>query len=320
MKLKIFILTIFSALLIPSFAHAASFELRLDEPKTPTNQNSFQLSFTALDFNDEEQNITVRCYKKGPSEGSFTQFDTDKILSTGGDADSCLVDSSILTTQGTYSFYVTGNGGDLVTSDPVTVEYNTSGPSAPSDYSKEKVNSCDYKIKFKTANDGKTVKVQLFRSDTLNISVGSSSVIASLNIGPDMQGEIVNSVPDCNKNYNYVIRSVDASDNTSGTVGDSFTTTTVNNGTTTTSTTQNGTGSNGSSGAIAGSGSTSQVSPEDESASKLGEINSGATTEPSTDILGASTESKKNFTKWLLLLVAVFVGYFGSRFMRSKSK
>ncbi len=316
MKLKIFFLTLFALLLIPGFVSASSFDLRLEQPKTPTNQDNFKLIFVALGGEDE---ITVRCFKQGPGEGSFTQFDTDKVMIPGGNTDSCEVGSSILNTQGTYSFYVTGNAGpDSITSATVTVEYNTSGPSAPSDYSKEKVNSCDYKIKFKTAHDGKTVKVQLFRSDTLNISVGSSSVIASLNIGPNMEGEIVNSVPDCNKNYNDVIRSVDASDNTSGTVGDSFTTTTVNNGTTTSSTTQNGSGATGNSGAIAGGGSTSQVTPENATGSA--DTTSGTTPEPSPTILGASTESKRNFTKWLLLLIAVFVGYFASRLMRSKSK
>lgn len=252
MKLKLALITAltFVSLVLPksSSAFIADFSVRLGQPKTPTNQNNFKLTFVALDTKDT-RNITVKCFKKGPSDGGFSQFDIDKVLIPGGNTDYCDVTNTILSSDGNYSFYVTATADSTtLTSSTVTVDYNTSGPGTPNSYSKERLNSCDYKIKFRTADDGKTVRVQLFRSDNLNISVGNSAVISGINIAPNTAGEIVNSVPDCGKDFYYVIRAVDSSDNVSGTIGDSFTTTTTIGSTTTN---QTGGTANPTTGAIA---------------------------------------------------------------------
>jgi hypothetical protein len=315
MKLKLFLLTTLAIFLFPVYVSAfdATFSVRLGQPKSPTNQNNFKLTFVALDTRTD-RHITVKCYKKGPSDGDYSQFDIDKELIYGGNTDYCDVTSSILNANGTYSFKVVGSvttpAGEEHTGGPVTVELNTSGPSTPVSYSKERLNDCDYKIKFKTANDGKTVKVQLFRSDTLNISVGSGSVLTQQNIGPDQEGSITNSVPVCGKDYYYVIRAVDSSDNASGTIGDSFTTTT----TTTTTTTVTGT-----TGAIALSGASTQII--DVAGTGTGETGSEL---PVTDItltpsvLGTETDNKKELNKWLLVLAGLLVIFFLSRFLKKK--
>ncbi len=272
---------------------------------------------TSLDRPNATRNITVKCYKKSPSDSDFVQFDTDQILIPGGNVYSCSVNNSILNSDGVYSFKTTASvtepSFEQLTSVIVNYDFNTSGPSTPVSYSKERLNSCDYKIKFKTANDGKTVKVQLFRSDNFNISVGSGSVLTQQNIGPDQEGSITNSVPVCGKDYYYVIRAVDSSDNASGTIGDSFTTTTTVTTTTTGTTGQSGTG------AIALSGASTQIidvtgAGTDETGSEL----------PVTDItvtpsvLGTETDNKKELNKWLLALAGLFAIFFLSRFLKKK--
>lgn len=328
MKLKLFFLTALAFLFFPLSAQAiesSPFSIRLGQPKSPTNQNNFKLTFVALDTRDD-RSITVRCFKKGPSDGSFTQFDTDKVMIPGGNTDSCNITDSILNTNGSYSFYVTAEASSITqTSSTVVVDYNTSGPSTPNSYSKERLNSCDYKIKFRTADDGKTAKVQLFRSDTLNIPVGSSAVITELNIAPNTAGEITNSTPNCGKDYYYVIRAVDSADNASGVVGDSFTTTTIVGSTTSGANGTTGTGAAGS-GAIAINGANSQVtSPVDGKVDKQGENASGSatdtTTSPTPSVLGTSTDKNKTIYKVLTVVTAALALFFTTKsFKKSKSK
>jgi len=314
MKLKLFLLTALAIFLFPVSAFAANtFSLRLGQPKSPTNQSNFKLTFVALDTIESSRQITVTCYYKKESDGGYTQFDVPKTLISGGNTDSCEVTSSMLNADGKYNFMVRGTVDSETHESTATVELNTSGPSTPVSYSKERLNSCDYKIKFKTANDGKTVKVQLFRSDTLNISVGSGSVLTQQNIGPDQEGSITNSVPVCGKDYYYVIRAVDSSDNASGTIGDSFTTTTTVTITTTVT---------GTTGAIALSGASTQII--DVTGTGAGE---GGSELPVTDItvtpsvLGTETDNPKDINKWLLTLAGLFAIFFFSRILKKgKSK
>lgn len=318
MKIKLALITILAifGLVLPKASLAATFSVRLGQPKTPTNQNNFKLTFVALDT-ETGRNITVKCFKKGPSDGGFSQFDVDKVMIEGGNTDFCDVTNSILNANGSYSFYVTAEAGSTtLTSSTVNVSFNTSGPDTPNSYSKERLNNCDYKIKFRTANDGKTVKVQLFRSDTFNISVGASSVLTQQNIGPNLEGEFVNSVPVCGKDYYYVLRAVDSSDNASGTVGDSFTTTT------TTSTTGTVTGSAGNTGAgtskpvvLNGSSQVGSVlSTETSSTSGTVTEVSGDIT-PTPSVLGSS-EDKTGLTKLAQGLIAIIVAIFVFRFLK----
>lgn len=314
MKLKIFLVTVLALFLFPVNALAASYSIRLGQPKSPTNQNYFRLTFVALDTQDDPggRQITVRCFKKGPSDGGYSQFDVDKVMIPGGNTDYCDVTNSILNTNGSYSFYVTASvpSEPSLTSSTVTVDYNTSGPSTPVYYSKEKVNNCDYKIKFKTANDSKTIKVQLFRSDNLSINVDNGAVISSKNIGPDQEGDITNTVPDCNKNYYFVIRAVDSSDNVSGTVGDSFTTTT-NTTSTGNSLTAGSTPGISAIPLTTGSQVTSPTGKEGQNGETTPspETTVTITPEASPSVLGSSTD-KGSFIKWAIVIGLLIAGYF----------
>ena len=312
MKIKSLLITALclSGFTLASQAYAATFSVRLGQPKSPTNQNNIKLTYVALDSDNRE--ITVRCYKKGPSDGDFVAFDTPKTMIPGGNTDHCLVDSNILNTKGTYSFKITGEiGAEVIPSSIVSLDYNTDGPGTPSDFSKDRINSCDYKIKFKTADDGgKTIKVQLFRSDNLSVSVDPGSVIASQMISSNTNGEIINSVPDCSKNYYYVLRAVDNSDNVSGIVGDSFTTTTSS---TTTTSNSGSTGSNTGNSqdqAIVVNGGSQVTSVTDGSASSSADKATEVTIspEPTSSVLGTST-SKTNYLKWIIAGLLLVGGY-----------
>lgn len=224
------LLGVFAVFLFAGTSFAA-ISIRLQQPATPTNQNTFNITFVALDTDSNP--ITVQCQKKGPSDGSFINFGSLITLSAGGNTDVCQVNSSIVNTNGTYQFQTIANGS--VTSNTVSVNFNNSTPDVPTNYSKEKPNACTYKISFRTANDsGKTVKVVLYRSSEVSFNLDSGHQVNSLNIGSDTDGSMTDNIsPNCDTNYYYVIRAFDTYGNASGAVGDSNTTTTIINPTTT---------------------------------------------------------------------------------------
>lgn len=227
------------------FAAPPTLDIRIEQPKSPTNVNNLKVNFVALDRLG--RSITVQCYKKGPSDGAFAQFGPTITLSAGGNTANC-EPNTVLSSDGTYEFYAYATAGsDTDTSPTVTVDYNTSGPGTPTNYSKDHPTSCTYKITFRTADDaGKTVRADLYRSDATSFTADVAHRVDQRFIGSNTDVEILNTVPDCAKTYYYAVRAFDSASNGSGIVGDSVVTvtTTSSTTTTTTSTTTGATGTN----------------------------------------------------------------------------
>lgn len=283
---KTFLIVIFALLFAGQVSAAASdVSIRLAQPKSPTNQNTLHITFVALDIQDRA--ITVKCFKKGPGDGSFAQFGGDISLAVGGNTGNCETDSSIIDTAGSYQFYATATAGsDTATSSTVNVDYNNSGPGAPTNFSKEKNTACTYKIKFRTADDsGKTIKVRIYRADATASDPSSTSEVGVVNIGSNTDGEFTDTIPDCNKTYYYAVRAFDSAGNASGTTGDSIT---IPGTVTTTTTTSGGTGTGGAIPVGSGQG---QVLGEETTSGKTGK------TEPTKSVekkvLGTESEKPK---------------------------
>jgi hypothetical protein len=233
----LFVITLF----VSQSTYAANLSIRVSEPKTPTKNTDFKIVFTVLDLTESGYPITSKCfYKKNLADG-WTQFDSDKAIIAGGDTDSCQVNSSIINTSGqTYFFKANATNGvdsdDSETQGLVAVGYDDRDPSVPTNYRKEKIGDCQYKISFKTADDGMTSRVEIYRSENTTMSLDGSTKVGDIGIGPNTEGSFTNSVPDCNKTYYYVIRAFNVAGNSSGATGDSVTitssTTTVVNPTT----------------------------------------------------------------------------------------
>jgi hypothetical protein len=104
----------------------------------------------------------------------------------------------------------------------------------PSYSGKERVNVCDYKIKFHTADDGgKTVKIEVYRSENTTFDVNDGSRVDTIGIGSNTDGSSITTPPSCNKEYYFAIRAFDENGNGSGVAGDSITKTTTTTTTTT---------------------------------------------------------------------------------------
>lgn len=198
---------------------AVDLSVKIETPKSPTRENNFKIGFVALDI--QGRPVTVKCLKKGPSEAAFTQFGPDFSFASGGNSGDCQVTSSVISSQGSYEFKVSAQAGaEAAESLVVSVAYATDSPGTPS-YSKEQLSSCDYKIKFKTADDGRTSKVKIYRSSETGFTADSSTEVGTVNIGPNLEGTFTNVVPDCSKIYYFAIRAFDGAGNGSGVAGDS---------------------------------------------------------------------------------------------------
>jgi len=175
--------------------------------------------------------VTVVCQKKGPYDTDYVQFGSAQTFINGGNTGECLVTSSILNTKGDYSFRTIATAGSDTDVDTVTVSYNSEGPGDPTGYSKERTNVCDYKIKFHSADDGgKTIKVEIYRSENTSFTADSGSRVDTIMIGSNTDGQSITTPPDCNKQYYFGVRAFDNAGNGSNVVGDSvvkFTTTTT---------------------------------------------------------------------------------------------
>ncbi len=235
MKTKI-LLGVFAVFLFAGSSFAAT-SVRLQQPASPTNRDTFNITFVALDTSPS-QPVSVQCYKKGPTDGGFSAFGSVINLNNGGNTDNCQVNSGVINQgNGTYQFYAAVTTGSTTpTSLTVSVDFNNSTPGTPVNYNKTKPDNCTYKIEFRSANDsGKTVRVVLYRSTNTTFSLDSGTQVNSVNIGSDTDGSMTDNVsPNCSTEYFYVIRAFDVYGNGSGVVGDSNVTTTVTTPTTTT--------------------------------------------------------------------------------------
>lgn len=318
---------------LPSVAHAAvePTSIRIETPKSPTYLSDFSLNFVTLDVNG--QTVVVKCFKKGPSDLTYVQFGSDITVIPGGNTNYCTVNASVLPVNGTYQFYTTADvPGYTATSQVVSVDYNTSGPGTPTNYSKDTV-GCGYRINFRTADDGgKTVKAEVYRSENTSFDLNDSTRVYTTNVSSNTDVSYVNTVPVCGKTYYYAVRAFDAAGNGSGSIGDTVTQTTVNTTTTSSSTTTTGstttttTTQGQTGGAIAVSQNTLPPSAEGgavEGTSTEGQpssenANGGSSTAPetpSTEVLGASTtktqtDSVKRMVGFGILgLVLGMIGY-----------
>lgn len=202
---------------------ASTLSIRLEEPISPTNDSEFKINFVTL--NTENKAVTVKCFKKGPTEADFSQFGSDIALTSGGNTGNCGVNSAIINSVGTYQFYTTAQtDADSATSSTVTVDYKSGAPGTPGNYSKEEISDCEYKINFKTAQDnGQTSRVEIYMSTLTSFPADSGTRVGEVGIGSDQAGSFRKVVSECDKTYYFAIRAFDQAGNGSAVVGDTTT-------------------------------------------------------------------------------------------------
>lgn len=189
-----------------------SLVLRVSEPKTPDNK-AFIVDYVVLDI--ENHPVTVGCYKKNPADTFFTKL-SEVTTKAGGDSGICTIGEADLSSEGLYAVKVTASANGTEKSEEVAVLYKNTGPKKPKYIEKDKVDSCEYEIKVKTANDDKTSYIEIYRSSKKDFTVGDGTRIKTVSIGADEVYEFTHKLygSDCGSSY-YAVRAFDDAGNPS---------------------------------------------------------------------------------------------------------
>mgnify|MGYP000859424426 CR=1 FL=1 len=188
-------------LIFPSSAFAfENLIVKIEEPKSPTGNQSFNIDFTAQDINEES--IGIECYKNDVLFFTLT-----------GNSGSCPV---TVETSGTYTFFVKAKTiTSEVQSATVTVVVDLATPLPVVDYAKT-----NNVLQFKTADDGRSSMVEIFRSDKSSFLANSSTLIHTMPVVPNTEYTYTDTTAESGKPYFYAIRAVDSLGNVSTIVSD----------------------------------------------------------------------------------------------------
>lgn len=301
--MKILILALLAASIIAlpgksAFAAANVLNIRLEQPDTPTGSGNLNIGFVVLDITGG-RNITVECWKKGPSDAAFSVFSTVSVQA-GGNSGTCDV---VFNTDGVYEIYAGASAGsDSADSqvEPVTVNLDSQAPGTPLNYDRSG-DSCN--ITFTTANDGITSEVELYRSKDREFAADASTFSTQVSIGPNTNGSLSDPLGNCD-DYLYAIRAVSASGVGSDFVGDedvvvhhrTETNTRTITRTTTVSTSQGGAISTTEGGTIAGEQAGEGAGEGEVAGEKTGEGNIGEGEEG--EVAGAASLMSKVKNNW----------------------
>ena len=200
-------------------ASAANLSVEIETPETLVASPDFKIGFVTLDTLNRP--LTVDCFTT-LSAVPFASYVLDATF--GGNAGNCQVNASALPSDGNYEFFVraraTGEGDETVESNHVTVTLASTFPGTPTNYDRNNP-GCDHVITFTTADDGgKTVKVELYRSNDNPFVANSSTKVTEVAIGSNTNGSFTVPAPGCDDDTLYALRAVDTYGRGSGFVGD----------------------------------------------------------------------------------------------------
>ncbi len=308
-------------------ASAASLSVLLETPAPLTTTPNFQIGFVVLDVLSRP--LTIECYR----EGDILPFATSALASSfGGNSGNCQVTESVFPVDGSVAFYVKAladGGAETMESEHATVTLHSTAPGTPTQY--ERTNdTCQQTISFITADDGgKTVKVELYRSESTTFVADASTKVAELAVGSHTSGSFVESAPGCSQDIFYVLRAVDAYGSGSDFVGDREVRVTTHTVTQTKTTTVTVPGANSARlvsadasqiGQVAGAetDTESNLSADKEGKAVLGEMTETAQQDPAASIAGTIRE---HWLWWMGgIALALFLGYKGYRIFRNRKQ
>jgi len=284
--------------------------LRVSEPETPTNQ-AFNVDFVALVLgtkNTPAEPVDITCAMKKPGEATYTNIPTEPLMG-GGDSGLCKVTEALLTSKGTYHIEVKATTSSDSAEDDVSVYYDGDAPSTPKWIEKDKKSDCEYEIEFKTADDGQTSYVEVYRSDSKKFTVGPSSKIRTINIGPNEKYSFTHDLygNDCGKSY-YAVRAFDDAGNYSGIRVEEIEDIVIKEVSVSTGDEESGEEIMGAISTEAGLTPESEFVPEDE-------VVSGEEEEPSEEEVAASEKAEvlgakdREFPWFWLFLAGLIVGF-----------
>ncbi len=204
----------------------AATQIRIEEPYNSssefgqvgaTNQGDVRVDFVILD--QDGQTPTAQCQSKKDAD-AWQDLTTVYSAKVGGNSGYCQAED--LSDLSSYQFRVVATvGTSQITSRTVELELQQQKPGTPTNYHKTVGDNCVDLIMFKTADDDRTVKVEVYRSENADkFTAGPGSLAESISASPDQEYTVDTSRPDCQKDYYYAVRAFDQYGNGSGLIGD----------------------------------------------------------------------------------------------------
>ncbi|NTW45476.1 MAG: hypothetical protein HGB18_00280 [Candidatus Moranbacteria bacterium] len=191
--------------------------IRAESPESAAN-GSFLMDYVTLDT-DKQGGIDVSCQVKKPGASGFATFQTAVIDNEqGGNSGQCEVGPSELADDGTYVFRVKAeSGSEEALSAEYSVAYDSTLPGRPKSIDKSYVSSCINRVKLRTADDGQTTRVEVYRSTSEDFMADASTLVHTAVVGPNATYEYDDARPSaiCGNRTYYAVRAFDDAGNAS---------------------------------------------------------------------------------------------------------
>lgn len=181
---------------------------------TYLNVDSFEISYTALDSGGSGlASVLLQFHKEGQgwqNLGTFTEnskkFDITPLQ---------------INEETKYYFKVTATdgAGNSNSSETITT-IDRSAPPTPESYSKERLNSQTYRLRWHNTDSDDIYQVYVYRFDTAGFTANSSTLVAQVSVSKNTDNVWDNAVPVADREYFYILRGVDRAGNASSPLGD----------------------------------------------------------------------------------------------------
>lgn len=213
---KILLSVIFLTLISTSNVFAGTLKLSLSKLPEYKNSSYFRLYYTY--FETEGKTATVNLYVQKEGKGWNQTVEKNKTsvsgyFEVGG--------NDLAEGEGKYNFYAIAKTDEqTITSLTVSTTLDQSAPSAPTEYSKERINSTTYKLSWKNPFDEDFSKVYIYRSKETSFTADVSTRIGEAGGARDEKMTFNDGSVESNVDYYYALRAIDRAGNASGVVTD----------------------------------------------------------------------------------------------------
>lgn len=203
-------------LLSPKAVFAGTLKLNLSKLPEYKNTTNFRLYYTY--FETESKVATVNLYIQKDGKDWRQTNDKNKTTVSGYFQ---LEGADIYDGEGKYNFYAAAATADqTVNSENVSTTLDMSPPSAPTEYSKERVNATTYKLNWKNPFDADFEKVYIYRSKEKSFVAEASTRIGEAGGSKDEKITFNDGSVEADVEYFYALRAIDQAGNASGIVTD----------------------------------------------------------------------------------------------------
>ncbi len=212
-KVLIILLPILASLVWsrPVFAaNLTAFITDLPEYKTTS---TFKLYYTALQIDGKP--ISAQFYYRKEGDvwrvvGGPLSGETSWVETSGTEIGS----------EGKYYFKIVASSEGETIEDETSTMVDWTAPGGPGEYSKERINSNTYRLKWRTPNNDDFSRVLVYRSKEQNFNADSGTLVVEVGGAKDTLVTWENTGLEIGKDYFYALRSVDKAGNASGLAGD----------------------------------------------------------------------------------------------------